>query len=258
MPYPRRLISAGEEVVIDLNPHWMYFFRQIVFSIPLFLLFLFTLSQHGTVQKGLWYLDFLAFVVWAGYVVLRWLAWRSTYFVVTTERIISRTGVIARTGHEIPLDRVNDINFRQRLWERMVGAGSLVIESAGEAGQSRFTDITNPEYVQQEIYRQIENHQTRRDQKSYDIRQNGLGGAMAGQAIPPPGAFPGYPQPAPGYTPGPGGYTGAPAGPPHAPPAPPVVHSIPEQLSQLADLRDRGVLTPEEFERKKQELLGRM
>ena len=70
--------------------------------------------------------------------------------------------MLAKRGVEIPLDRVNNINFSQGIVDRLVGAGTLEIESAGTDGQSRFTDVRHPDGVQQEIYRQMEAHGRKR------------------------------------------------------------------------------------------------
>jgi membrane protein YdbS with pleckstrin-like domain len=237
MAYPRRLINQGEEVVVDLNPHWFYFAKQILAGVGVLLLLFLAFSWDW---KPFWYLVALAFVAFAGWVVVRYLGWRTTYFVVTNKRIISRQGVVARRGHEIPLDRISNINFTQRIWERMIGTGDLLVESAGESGQSTFSDITNPEYVQQEIYRQIE---------VYDQRR-AAGFSVAGTGPPPYAGAPAAPPGPPQYAP-----PGGPVGPPHGPTA---AADIPTQLAQLAELRDRGVLTNDEFEAKKRELLGRL
>ena len=70
--------------------------------------------------------------------------------------MIYRTGVISKRGVEIPLERINNINFHQRLIDRIIGAGDLDIESAGKDGQSHFDFIRHPDGVQHEIYRQME------------------------------------------------------------------------------------------------------
>ena len=79
-----------------------------------------------------------------------------TYFVVTTDRVIFRTGVISRRGIEIPLGRVNNVLFNQSLLERLIGAGDLLIESGGESGQQIFTDVRNPDRVQNSIHAAID------------------------------------------------------------------------------------------------------
>ena len=145
--------------------------------------------------------------------LLRLLTWRSTNFVVTTDRCIYRAGVFSKTGIEIPLERINTVFFNQSVWERILKAGDLGIESAGEFGRQTFTDIKDPVLVQNLIYRQVEDNENRK----YDRI-----GAEAREAA------------------------GSGAGP----------LSVAEQLEKLADLRDRGAITPAEFEAQKARLLG--
>ena len=96
------------------------------------------------------------------YFLQRWIAWISTNFVVTTDRCIYREGIIAKKGVEIPLDRINTVFFNQGIIDRMVGAGTLTIESAGEHGVQTFEDVRNPIGVQQELYQQMEDNENRK------------------------------------------------------------------------------------------------
>jgi hypothetical protein len=91
--------------------------------------------------------------------------------------------VIAKKGVEIPLDRINTVFFNQSLFERLVGAGDLGIESAGEGGRQTFTDIKKPNLVQNEVYRQVEGLDARKMQR--------LGEAAGGGSLPqPPASIP--------------------------------------------------------------------
>jgi uncharacterized membrane protein YdbT with pleckstrin-like domain len=146
--------------------------------------------------------------VWLGQRLARW---ATTHFVVTSDRIVFRSGVLSKHGRDIPLERVNDITSNQTFFERIIGAGDLLIESAGERGQQTFSDIPHPDHVQQEIYRQMEGNAAR---------------AMSAGARPGPRA--------------------------------PATPSVTEQISALADLRDRGAISEVEFEAKKAELLKRL
>jgi uncharacterized membrane protein YdbT with pleckstrin-like domain len=213
VPYPRKLLNDGEELALDLRPHWWYFSKHIATGVPLFVLGGFLVSVGNGWLLAIW--GVLA-VVWAGWLGLKYLEWNFTHFVVTDDRVIFRTGVLAKRGVEIPMERINNINFHQGIWERIIGAGDLDIESAGKDGQSHFDDVWHPDGVQQELYRQMESNAKKR-----------AGWANQGTA------------PAPA-----------------APVSPSA--SIPEQLHQLAELRDRGVITAAEFEAKKAQLLERM
>lgn len=153
MPYPKRLLNDGEDVALDLRPHWWYFSRHILSGIPLLVL-LVIVAEVG--NKVLWWLWGILALVWAGWLGLQYLNWTFTHFVVTSKRVISRTGVLAKHGVEIPLDRITNINFNQSIWERIIGAGDLEIESAGKDGKTPFNDMWHPDAVQQELYNQME------------------------------------------------------------------------------------------------------
>ena len=233
MAYPKRLLQDDEQLSLDLQPHWWFFAKQIAASIPLvaLIIFLLTLDAKGNGRKyGLWVWA-IAMVVFAVWVVVKFLDWRFTHFVLTNERVIFRTGVLSKRGVEIPLGRINNINFNQGIWERIIGAGDLSIESAGRDGQSLFSNVQHPDGVQQEIYRMME---------EFDRRRASWAQPQPNAAVPTNGSTN-------SGTPGPAG--GAPASP---------GVSIPDQIAQLAILRDRGALTDAEFEAKKRELLNRM
>ncbi|MDQ1567864.1 MAG: hypothetical protein QOF96_2744, partial [Actinomycetota bacterium] len=144
----------------------------------------------------------LAWAVWLG---ARLISWQTTHFVVTSDRLVFRSGILAKHTRDIPLEKVNDLASSQTLFERMIGAGDLLIESAGERGQETFSDIPRPNAVQQEIYRQMEINQDRM-----------MGGGAPRQ------------------------------------------QSVTDQIAALADLRDRGAISPAEYDAKKAQLLDRM
>ena len=157
MAYPRNLVQKGETVALDLRPHWWYFSRNILTGIPLLILvvFIFNADLDFAETAANWIVALLL-IAWAGWLVLKYFQWTMTYFVVTDRRVIYRTGVISKKGVEIPLERINNINFHQRVIDRIIGAGDLDIESAGRDGQSHFDFVRHPDGVQHEIYAQME------------------------------------------------------------------------------------------------------
>jgi len=128
--------------------------------IPIILVLLVVaLKQNGDVQTiGLWVTVAVA-LAWAVWLGSRLISWQTTHFLVTSERLVFRSGILAKHSRDIPLDKINDLESRQTFFERMLGAGDLLIESAGERGQEVFSDIPHPDAVQQEIYRQMEANQ---------------------------------------------------------------------------------------------------
>ena len=163
MPYPRRLMNEGETIVLDMKPHWWFFARQIGVGVVLFVVIIFLYAAlDGGLRTATTWVWVLAAIAWAIWLVRAFLDWQFTYFVLTDDRVIYRTGVLSKHGVEIPLTRVNNINFHQGVVDRLVGAGTLEIESAGENGESRFSHVRHPDGVQQEIYRQMEAHGRKR------------------------------------------------------------------------------------------------
>ena len=159
MAFPPKLLNDGEEVVLDLRPHWWFFFGPLVALL---------LSIAATIAvmvldlpDWLWFALLALTAVNALWLLARLAKWGTTQFVVTTDRLIYRSGVLAKKGLEIPLERVNNIHFNQSVFERMLRSGDLMIESGGERGQQSFSDIRRPAFVQNEIYRQMESAQAR-------------------------------------------------------------------------------------------------
>lgn len=158
MPFPRKLLNEGEDVVLDLHPHWWYFSRPVTAVVVSAVLAIFAATKDVSVFKLLCLVLLLASVVWLAGVYARW---STTNVVITTDRLIHRTGVLAKHGKEIPLERVNDISVHQTFFKRLVGAGDVVIESGGERGQQRFTEIAKPFIVQNVVYTQMERAKAR-------------------------------------------------------------------------------------------------
>ena len=159
MPFPPRLLYEGEEIVLDLRPHWWFFFGPALLLVAA----LAALVAAAVADTAEWVQLALAGVVVAAllWFVGRFARWSTTNFVLTTDRLIYRSGVLAKRGIEIPLERVNTVFSNQSVLERMLRSGDVVIESGGEQGRQAFSDIRRPGEVQNEIYRQIEENQQR-------------------------------------------------------------------------------------------------
>lgn len=214
MAFPKGLLADNEKMVLDLRPHWLSVVPPALWTLLFaglwFASYLLTKEvmdpgdARNNVQMVLHVL-FLTLVFYFGLMPI--LRWRFTHFVLTSDRLITRRGVISKHSREIPLERINDVTFTQTVLERVVGAGDLLIESAGQQGQNRITNVRKPEQVQLEIYKMTEDNST---------RMMGGGSQRA------------------------------------------LEESIPGQIEVLARLRKEGVLTEEEFQAKKKDLLDRL
>jgi uncharacterized membrane protein YdbT with pleckstrin-like domain len=175
VPFPKKLLNEDEEMVLDLHPHWWSLgipTAALVGAIG-FGIFLLTGTDSGalSVLAGLLV---LAALVWFGTEYAKWV---STHFVVTSQRLIFRHGLLAKTGIEIPLERVNTVFFNQTIFERALGFGDLAIESAGAQGRQEFTNVRKPSAVQNEIYKQI----GLQDDRKYERRTAATAAASAPQ-----------------------------------------------------------------------------
>ncbi len=226
MPFPRKLLIENEQLVLELRPHWIALVMPAIVTILVIVAWSLAVSYGPDTGAGrdvtFWGATAVAVFVLIWFPVRRFIAWVTSYFVVTSDRVIHREGWIAKRSMEIPLEAINDVRFHQGVFERMIGAGDLIISSASEFGREVFGDIRNPEHVQRTIYQQGELNK--------DRMYRGVGAP----------AVPG-PPPASGAT---------------TPAMPPASASTTGELERLAELRNRGVLSEDEFQSQKRKILG--
>jgi len=154
MAFPDRLLNDGEEVIIDTHPHWWVFagvVTRLVLAIAIAIAIV--VKFDG---KAVNYIGSGLIIVAILNVAVVYLKWRTTDFVLTNDRLVTRRGIFSRDSREIPLDRVMDLSCHQSLFERVIGAGDLMIESGGERGQEVFSDFGNPFELQNAVHRAIE------------------------------------------------------------------------------------------------------
>jgi uncharacterized membrane protein YdbT with pleckstrin-like domain len=164
MPFPPRLLNQGEEVAADLHPHWLFFFGPtlaVAASVVLAVIVL-VAGPDGDVGSFVKWLTLAALAISVAWLLLRYLHWVTTNLTITNDRIIYRYGLLAKQGMEIPIERVNNVSFRQGILERMFGNGDLTIESGGEDGEQFFSHVRRPAEVQRLIHAQMDVNEHRR------------------------------------------------------------------------------------------------
>ena len=219
MPFPRRLLIENEELVLELRPHWIAIVVPAIVTILVVAGWILALTyspDDGTSRSiVVWGASAIGVFLLIAFPVRKFIAWATSYFVVTSDRVIHREGWIAKRSMEIPLEAINDVRFHQGVFERLIGAGDLIISSASEFGRQVFGDIRNPEEVQKAISHQGELNKERM------YRGGGRGSAAPAQATMPPASA-----------------------------------STTGELERLAELRNKGVLTEDEFQSQKKRILG--
>ena len=199
-------LTDGERRVLTLRPHWVGVLWPIMWTVAV-------IVGLGTALVNIpnswpWYVPWLVFglgvliLVW--YPLRRVVAWVSSEYVLTNERLIHRSGWLTRRSIEIPLNQIADVIFSQRLLQRLVKVGDVMVESTGATGFARLGSIERPQEVHRAIYDLLER-----------VRAHGNGTVAQG--------------------------------------ADPIA-----QIERLAALRERGVITDEEFESTRHRLLKKL
>jgi uncharacterized membrane protein YdbT with pleckstrin-like domain len=165
MAFPKHLLADHEKLVFDLKPHWVAILPSVLWTIALILVWILgyqlakSVFEDPSVAQNL--VAAAVLIAFVGLAVIPFLRWKFTFFVLTTDRLITRSGIVAKRSKEIPLERINDVTFNQSVIERAVGAGDLLVESAGERGQTKISNVQSPEQVQLRIYREVEENSNR-------------------------------------------------------------------------------------------------
>lgn len=149
-----RRLNEGEEVVLDLHPHWWYLAGPVATIVVVIAGAVTALAESAPVVAGWAVLAVL--VASAAWLLVRYVHWRTSRFILTTSRLIERRGFLSRTSREIPLMGLSDISYRQSLFERLINAGCVLVESPGKDSPEYFPDLPRPADVQNEIFRAMD------------------------------------------------------------------------------------------------------
>ncbi|HEX6969910.1 MAG TPA: PH domain-containing protein [Micromonosporaceae bacterium] len=174
MAFPEDMLTKDEHVVLHLHPHWKTLIRPVLVLIlavaaVVAALVLLPDDTGGTIGRYAVAAVAAVLVVWL--TIWPLLVWRTTHYVFTNERVVLQHGVFARERRDIPLTRVNDHSMSQRFVERLLGCGTLTIESAGERGQTVLVDIPRVQRVQTTLYELIDAHHDKHSLGDDEMRE---------------------------------------------------------------------------------------
>jgi len=148
---PRRLLNEGESVVVSTRTHVKALLLPAFWLILLAAVAGYVSSFTGSAGRAqpllvaiIWLLALLV-AVWL--VIKPFLAWMTTSYTLTDRRLITRTGILNRRGHDIPIARISDVSYEHGLVDRLLGCGTLVVSDASEQGRVRLHDIPHVEQV---------------------------------------------------------------------------------------------------------------
>lgn len=135
MPYPDNLLARGERVIVNKNPHWKVLVLPVLF---------FLLVVGGGVALLVWLQNWQYFhiawiviaaamligVIWL--VVVPVIRWRTEHFAISNHHVFFRTGLLSRREHQIPLGQIANMETEVTFWGRLMGFGTLVVESSAD------------------------------------------------------------------------------------------------------------------------------
>jgi hypothetical protein len=227
------LLASGERVLVVRRRHWFTFIRAARWFLLVLALGVLAgvvngqVSDHGVLGFLSTVLNwgFVVFVI-AGLVGVAWyyLAWRRERYLVTTRRVIEAGGVINKWSRDTSLSMITDMVVGHPLIGRILGFGEIDLLTASEAGTNKIRYLPDADGFKRSLL----------DAK-YEHEMEVGGGYTHDAAAPPP--------PAAVVAPAPARLTGEEAD---------------ESITHLADMRDRGLITAEEFEQKKRDILDRL
>jgi len=151
MAYPRKLLLDDEQVVLELHPHVKRLAAPVLGLLLVLAAtgYLLAVAGDGRLQVVV---AVLAALLLSRLTLVPFLRWLGTSYVVTTRRVAVRSGVLSRSGRDVPLSRINELTFSHSLLERLLGCGTLVVESAGERGAVVLTAVPGVEQVQRTVH----------------------------------------------------------------------------------------------------------
>jgi uncharacterized membrane protein YdbT with pleckstrin-like domain len=151
--FSRRLLNDGEHVVVSTHTHVKALLAPAVWLIVLAGLAGYLSSYPAGKARTL-----LLLVIWvAALAAATWLVgrpflrWLGTSYTITNRRLIVRTGILSRRGHEVPVPRVNDVSYEHGILDRILGCGTLIVSDASERGPLVLDDIPHVEQVHLEL-----------------------------------------------------------------------------------------------------------
>lgn len=161
MGYPQNVLAADEQVVLHRHPHW----KRLIGPVLVLLLataaaallagYLNALDWDQTARNVVLIVIAVIWLLVVGWLTLwPFLNWLTTHFVITDRRVMFRHGVLTRSGIDIPLARINSVEFRHGLLDRILRTGTLIIESAAQDPLA-FDDIPRVERVHSLLYHEV-------------------------------------------------------------------------------------------------------
>ncbi len=207
MAYPDNLLVQGERVIVNKRPHWKVLILPTILFIVIIgagaaLAAFINNRQWENASWAYYAIVAVAVVALIIFVLVPFIRWRTEHFVITNHHVFFRSGLLRRREHQIPLGQIANMETEVTFWGRLMGYGSLIVESSADQ-PLKFRNVASLSKVQAQL-NQLIRDERERTHRGPD-RGPGSGQEQGYQQPPeyqqPPGYQPAYEQP-PGYQPG--------------------------------------------------------
>ena len=152
MTLSKKLLSRDEVVVRHMHTHIKVLLWRFVVETLLLVV-----GVVASVMAPTSWQPWGLLAIWVAVVVLSvplllvpWLQWYTHTYTVTTKRIITRSGIFNRSGHDLPLTRISDIQLDKDVTDRFFGCGTLALQTSSD-DPLLLHDVPQVEKVQVEI-----------------------------------------------------------------------------------------------------------
>lgn len=150
MGFSPKLLAQGESVVMELRTHVKKVVVPVIvlmLTVVAALLLIWVVRSQDAASWFIWVILGVALIVAVRWVLVPIWRWRTTIYVVTNRRLITREGIVTRTGRDIPLYRINDVTYEKDLLDRMLGCGTLIVSDATDKAGVKLYDVPQVERV---------------------------------------------------------------------------------------------------------------
>mgnify|MGYP001154089634 FL=1 len=202
-------LKKNEKVVLTIRKHWFVLLKPMLWTVILIIIALAgSNSEFGNF-----------FLIGAGITIAWFIYWildrNTNLWAVTNLRVIDEYGVFSNNSKETPLEKINNVSYRQPLLGRIFNYGHVQIQSAAESGSTLHKMVESPKKLKDTITQYQEIYKQEQIKEQAQSLANALGGQKSfGSA------------------------------------------DISEELTKLHDLKEKGIITEDDFQKRKNKILN--
>ncbi|PUA81928.1 PH domain-containing protein [Nocardioides currus] len=154
MAFPTKLLNDGEHVVVSTRTHPKALIGPAAILVVVVAAVITAATLTDSTVLGV-VVGIVAAVVVVWWVLRPFIDWLTTTYTFTNRRFIKRSGLIAKEGRTIPLNRISGVDFEIGVIDRIFGCGTLIVSDASTNGRVLLDDIPQVEQVQLKVAEEL-------------------------------------------------------------------------------------------------------